>query len=270
MPKHTVCPEQNEIEVYPGCSYNCIYCIGRGKDTSSNRIDVNNLTASLNAFIKDLPFYISPLSDAYPPEEELKRYTHIILKYLYLQNRSYFVITKSPLVYRDIDFFRNKKDAFIAVSLNTLDNDVLKLFEPGLPSLDERKELILNIIKEKDVKLVIKIDPVIPGITDGDRLADMLQWIKTIKPYAITCDTLRLSTGLFSNMSRYLPCNMLRTIKAYYKELDNQPRHPDPVYRLNLLRAVGTFFRHTAVKACFCRSLPERINGNDCRGGFEK
>ncbi len=269
MPKHTTCPEHTELDIYNNCPYGCIYCITQTKEFSiefnlSKEIEKIRM---LNASSK--PYYLSPWTDCYPPEEEKKKYTRQILFELAQNNIPFFVITKSPLVLRDIDYFKNRGNTFIAVSLNTLNNDTAKTFETKAPSATERKKLIEELLKEKSIKTVVKIDPVIPGITDGKELEELIDWLCKIKPFAVTIETLRLSLKIIESMRIHLSEKTISKIIRYYGSIEESPIHPDIDYRMNLFKESDAKFKKADIKASFCRAtLPVSINKNDCRGGY--
>ncbi len=271
MPKYeNKCPVHNEIDVYTQCSFNCIYCISQTKDLNSS-IDIDKEIAKINSLnSNNNPFYLSPWTDCYDYEEKEKGYTRKILSTLSYKNIPFFVITKSPLVLRDIDLFRNKKNSFVAVSINSLNDDLTKQLEPNAPSATERKELIEKLVKIEGLKTVVKIDPIIPGITDSKELERLVDWLYECKPSAITAETLRISSKILSNMKKHLSTTLIDNMMQYYTELSDVPTHPYIDYRLKVLKQTSERFQNAGIKASFCKaSLPERISEFDCRGGYE-
>jgi DNA repair photolyase len=267
MPKYPEkCPEQNEIDVYPDCHYNCLYCIAKDKHLPKKN---HKPKQEVDACNKQLPFYLSPWTDCYPQIEQETRNTRNILQYLRSLNASYFVITKGTGIYRDADLFKNQKDTFIAISLNSTDSQTQQLFEPDVPSFRERMDLIENLIHEQKVKVVVKIDPVIPGITDEHQLKSLIKWLMKAKPFAVTSETLRLNETIAQRFKANLPNGLHNRIISYYPELNETPKHPNLKYRNELFCHIRDEFKHTDIRTAFCKAtLPEPITQNDCRGGF--
>lgn len=271
MPKYeNKCPVHNELDLYNHCSFDCIYCISQTKDLKIN-FNLNKEISKISTLKSDNnPFYLSPWTDCYQNEEEQNGYTQKILSELSSRNIPFFVITKSPLVLRDIDLFKNKGNAFIAISLNSLNDDLTKQLEPGASSATERKNLIEELVQMKDVKTVIKIDPIIPGITDKDELNILTDWLCRLKPTAVTVETLRISSRILLNMEKHLPTNLIKSMMQHYPELSETPTHPFIDYRLKILKETAVKFKKDGIKASFCKaSLPERITEFDCRGGYD-
>lgn len=267
-----ICPAHNEIDVYEYCSFGCIYCITNAK-CNHNKIKPFNLKAAIadisNSKKPYHPFYLSPWTDCYHEEEVDKKYTRSILKELSKRNLPFFVITKSTLVLRDLEFFVNRENAFIAISLNTLDDRIVKNLEPGAPSATERKALIEKLVSIPGLKIVVKIDPILPGITDHVRLEHLIGWLKKIKPTAITVETVRLTKDLAIRLETAVTGNEYKKLMYHYNDLNEIPQHPNLDYRLKLFTALAKEFAAGGIRAAFCRAtLPYAITPYDCRGGY--
>jgi len=215
------------------------------------------------------PFYLSPWTDCYPDEEKENEYTRDILKALAQRNMPFFIITKSPLVLRDVEFFTKRENAFIAISLNTIDDSVTRIFEPKAPSASKRKALIERLVSIPYLKTVVKIDPILPGITDGSCLEDLTEWLCTIKPTAVTVETLRISGDMADNLRSEISNHMYNSLIGYYDMLNTVPQHPYLDYRLSLFKSLRDKFTASGVRVAFCRAtLPSPITSYDCRGGY--
>jgi len=125
MPKYAnKCPEIREADIYTGCPFNCVYCIAAEKH--SKEIRATGMGEELiESPSSNIPLYLSPWTDPYPPCEEQKFLTGALLRHLCRTEQPYYVITRSLLVRRDIEVIRKSRGTFIAISLNTLDNRML-------------------------------------------------------------------------------------------------------------------------------------------------
>ena len=84
------------------------------------------------------------------------------------------VLTKSTLVLRDLDLFREMKRATVGLTVTTDDDEIRKIFEPSASSIEERIG-VLRTFKENGVRTCAFISPILP--MNPERLSRML------KPY---------------------------------------------------------------------------------------
>jgi DNA repair photolyase len=272
MPKYKhSCPVNYEIDLYSGCPFKCSYCIAQSQH-ELNSTPVYSTSELEKIFIDknqpEIPFYLSPWTDPYQEMENICKLTRYSLSRLSDLNRKYFVVTRSLTVLRDIEFFENNPDCFIAVSLNCLDQSILNQTEPNSPSAEQRSDLIVDLIQGR-VKTVIKIDPVIPGVTDGDPLEKLIKWIIKIKPYAVTTETVRINRKIAKNINSHLSSSQFKKLISFYPPIDHQPRHPQLEYRLKLFKWMEKLFTRHNIPISFCRaSFPLKLTDYDCRGGF--
>ena len=272
MPKHgNRCPEHYEIDCYTGCPFGCLYCVereGQQKQSSPYSSPEELLESIRKNNPQHNPVYLSPRTDAYQPLEETNRITGSILKSLSCTDNPFFVITKSPLVLRDAEFFRHR-EAFIAVSLNSLDDELSSRLEPGTPSPSERMELITRLCAIEGLRTVVKIDPILPGLTDNSRLEDLLARIGDVRPYAVTAETARLNRTILGRLQAGLPQMEYMAVASHFPDPGETPEHPALEYRLRLFQKIASVLKASSVPVSFCRAtLPQPVNNRDCRGGF--
>lgn len=101
-------------------------------------------------------------------------------------------LTKSEIVLRDLDVLRDidekaylppdlakiRRDAFITISLSTLDEEIAQVFKPRAPKPQERLDALKAIVDEEFLVGPAYI-PVLPFISDGDDYLD--QMIRAVK-----------------------------------------------------------------------------------------
>lgn len=262
------CPPLREADLYTGCPFNCVYCIAKQRHSEEIRPTGREQELIISP-ASDIPLYLSPWTDPYPPCEEEQFRTGSLVKHLSRTGQPFYIITRSLLVRRDIDVIRNSDRAFVAISLNTLDEGITKLLEPDAPGADEKVEMIEELAGITGLRTVVRIDPIIPGITDGDRLLELLQWVLRIKPFAIGVETLRIDAFIASRLRGVLPDELFNRMIARYPTPGEVPVHPAAEWRLDLFRRIASLFEGTDVRASFCRAtVPEQITKWDCRGGY--
>jgi len=161
------------INPYVGCSHDCTYCYAEFMKRFTDHqedwgkfVDVKSCEKTLN--VKKLigkTVILSTVTDPYQHVEAKFQNTRRILEQLVDVDTHVSILTKSSLVLRDIDLFKQMKKVDIAISLNTTDDDFRKLSEPMTPSVSER----INAIKElhqAGITTKLFVSPVFPYITN--------------------------------------------------------------------------------------------------------
>ena len=150
------------LNPYSGCSFGCTYCyaaffsLSREKrDTCGHWITVKeNAVGKMERFKRSLDgklIYMSSVTDPYQPIERKLKITRDLLKILAERHKPKLVVqTRSPLITRDCDLFRNIEDNGGRVQINmtvtTDDEDIRRTFEPYCPSNSVRMRAIAEIV----------------------------------------------------------------------------------------------------------------------------
>jgi DNA repair photolyase len=120
---------------------------------------------------------IGTATDPYQPAERRFRITRQVLEVIAehpgLECR---IITKSPLVTRDIDLLKriNRHSRIdIHVSLITVDTDLARRIEPRAPTPEARLRAVRRL-REAGIDVGVNVMPILPGITDGPAQLDAL------------------------------------------------------------------------------------------------
>jgi DNA repair photolyase len=166
--------------LYKGCTHGCRYCYapslthddrkwGKYVDVKVNSPEV--IERELRGLRKDWVF-LSSASDPYQPVEARYRLTRRCLESLLKHGFPVSILTRSPLVLRDLDLIQEFGVIKVGMSITTVPT---RWFEPGVPPL-ERRIATLKRLSEAGVKTWVSLAPVIPGImmVDLDRLFDDL------------------------------------------------------------------------------------------------
>jgi len=164
------------INPYQGCHHRCGYCYATYKWSPDfyNKIygKINApeiLESELNRW-KDtsmLPVMISSATDAYQFAEAKFGITKRCIQVLQQFQIPFYVFTKSSLIERDLNLFRNyNSNCFIVWSITTIDEKIKRIIEPGTPPTTSVFETIMKFV-DSGIKCCVNIDPIIPFITDG-------------------------------------------------------------------------------------------------------
>lgn len=178
------------MNLYRGCTHNCIYCDGRaegyyvdgefGEDVTIKVNAVEILRRELDPKRKCTPFKRSfvmiggGVGDSYQPIEEKYQLSRKVLELMDEYNFPVHILTKSTLVKRDIDILKkiNKKNkVIVSFSFSSVDDEISAIFEPGVPSPSKRLKT-LAFFKSKGIACGMFLLPVIPFITDTPELIE--------------------------------------------------------------------------------------------------
>lgn len=178
-------PFTQSLNPYRGCEHGCIYCYARpthawlglspGLDFETQIFAKPNAAELLKEALAKPGYICSPIAlgaatDAYQPFERQARITRDVLETLLACRHPVTVVTKSSLILRDIDLWRElakHKLASVGISLTTLDGPLARQLEPRASAPHARLELIRQL-SDAGVPVSAFISPLIPGLTDHE------------------------------------------------------------------------------------------------------
>ena len=160
------------INPYQGCTFACTYCYaaffvaeeeqrerwGRWVRVKTNAIaKLRNSRQNLHG----RTVLMSSATDPYQPIEAKLELTRSLLPILAERGARLAVLSRSPLVTRDIDLFKQFEHINITISITTDSDDVRKRFEPQCASIDRRFEA-LQQLTEAGFRTRINVAPLLP------------------------------------------------------------------------------------------------------------
>jgi DNA repair photolyase len=129
------------------------------------------------ALIRGESIVIGTATDPYQPAERRYRVTRQILEVLCDHpDLSVVIITKSPLITRDVDLLsRLSRHSRVSVhlTLTTLDRELARRIEPRAPTPEARIRALMRL-REAGIDAGINCMPVLPGITDNPSALEAL------------------------------------------------------------------------------------------------
>ncbi len=149
---------------------------------------------------------IGTATDPYQPAERRFRITRGILEVLAQHlDLNVVIITKSPLVTRDVDVLARvarHSRVEVHVSLITVDRDLARRIEPRAPTPEARLRAVARL-HAAGIRVRVNAMPVLPGITDApDQLDALVQRVAAAGAEAIVAGSLALRA---TARQRYLP-----------------------------------------------------------------
>ena len=158
------------------------------------------------AGLRDDGVVIGTATDPYQPAERRFRITRSVLEALAEHERlRVTIITKSPLVTRDIDLLTrigHRSRLSVHVSLITVDRELARRLEPRAPTPEARLRGIARL-RSAGIEVGVNAMPVLPGITDSPQAIDALvRAVKSVDASYLGACALRLQR---TARERYLP-----------------------------------------------------------------
>ncbi len=160
------------LNPYRGCQHGCRYCYAEliirkaGKiDKWGSYLDIkNNFPELLEKEIlkaKRGLIMISAVTDPYQPMEAKTNLTRKCLEILLNKGFGIYILTKSPLVLRDMNTLKKFEDCEVGITITTDNEHIKRLFEPSAPSIESRVDA-LKKLKNAGIKTSAFIGPALP------------------------------------------------------------------------------------------------------------
>ncbi|MCA8970456.1 MAG: radical SAM protein [Planctomycetes bacterium] len=170
------------VNPYRGCTHGCAYCYARpthswlgygaGTDFDTKIVVKTNAPELLDRALRSKrwkgdPLVFSGVTDCYQPIERRYRITRRCLEVCAAHRCPVSIITKSPLVLRDIDVLRTLPAVRVFMSIPFLDDGPGRALEPfvAAPTLRFRA---LRELAAAGIDTGISIAPLIPGLNEHE------------------------------------------------------------------------------------------------------
>ena len=179
-------PFRWSLNPYMGCVHQCTFCYVRAFELRAGRpaddrygtsIRVKtNVVEVLRAQLgrkgwRHETVAIGAATDPYQPAEGRYRLTRGCIHALADSGTGFSLITRSPLVVRDIDLLVQASrvvDVSVTFSIPTLDERIWALTEPGTAPPRQRLRA-LRMLREAGVRAGVGMAPLLPGLSDDPR-----------------------------------------------------------------------------------------------------
>ncbi|CAN5198382.1 PA0069 family radical SAM protein [soil metagenome] len=170
------------VNCYRGCVHGCTYCFARryheligygaGTDFETKLVAKVNAPEILREQLKKTRWNMPHIDFSFATDPYVSIEADYQLTRRCLQVCADFkvpvgVITKSPLVTRDIDVLKRLNDVWIYFSLPFLTKERSNPFEPYTP-VPEARFRAMKMLSDEGLKVGIAVAPVIPGYNESD------------------------------------------------------------------------------------------------------
>jgi len=159
---------------YSGCSFGCSYCyaafFARGADARDTwgewLVAKQNVVSLLRkkataGKLTGRKIYLSSVTDPYVPLEREMNLTRGLVEIMSRHDVSLVVQTRSPLVTRDIDLFKQFRRLRVHLTVTTDSEEVRKAFEPKCPSNRQRLDAAKALV-DAGIPTRITMTPLLP------------------------------------------------------------------------------------------------------------
>jgi len=206
------------INPYVGCPHGCLYCYAQfmckltGHTEPWGRfLDVKLCNTPLHpAQLFQQHVLLSSVTDAYNPFEQKYESTRRILRQLVTCQAYVSVLTKSALVVRDIDLFKQLPACEITFSFSTANETLRKQLEPGASPVQERVAA-LKTLHEAGLQTAVMAAPLLPGISDFKQIVDAcVPYTKTFR-----FDSLNMRTMFQHKLMDFIEINYPHLLPLY-------------------------------------------------------
>ena len=194
------------INPYYGCLYNCLYCYTKGSKYGLRR--PRGVSVKVNApevLSRELRrragrreygiISIASSTEAYQQVEEEVKLTRRLLEIISHYRFPVHIITKSPLIIRDLDILSEidekailpeglrdvlGRGVVISFSFSTLEGEIARILEGGAPTPRERLRALERCVEEGFL-VGADLIPALPFISDGSQALE--DFIVTVKEH---------------------------------------------------------------------------------------
>jgi len=245
------------INPYIGCELNCAYCfaryvakkIGKRSEEWGSFVYVKrNAPIVLKREIakkKRGVVLMSSVTDPYQPLERKYSLTRELMETLAPYEFPLTILTKSPLVLRDVNILKKFSDVEVGFTIVTLDERARAHFEPQAPPIAERLEA-LKQLKEEAIPTFVMLGPILPGISDREMESYIEQMAKLEIDYLLV-DRLNLKAGNWASIKRAILGYDSKLLPLYEQVLFRKNEYFD-----EMKIKIETLCKEHGMKCMFC------------------
>ena len=214
------------LNITQGCLFECTYCYARGYRQTPQKGEVHlytNLPDLLREELvrkKVVPQWVilNTSSDCFQHHPDILNITHDVIRILVDHGIGISFLTKGLIPRRFFDLLRLSREKILAqIGLVSLSGRYWSEYEPGTPSPETRLENIQRL-KEIGILPEIRIDPIIPFVTDTEAEAKALfRRLQEIGVKRVTLSYLHLRPAIERQLMAELSSLHRKVIESCFK-----------------------------------------------------
>jgi len=201
------------LNPYMGCVHRCTFCYVRAFEAradrpsddrygTSIRVKTNVVEVLRRELARDSwerePVAIGAATDPYQPAEGRYRLTRGCLEALAEAANPFSIITRGPLIVRDVDVLADAARAAevsVTFSVPTVDEAVWRSTEPGTAPPHQRLRALARLV-DAGIRASVGMAPILPGLSDRpELLADVVRAARAAGATGVWSNLLHLNPG---------------------------------------------------------------------------
>jgi DNA repair photolyase len=222
-----------------GCAHRCTFCYvrafelradrpsddryGRAIRVKTNVADVLRTELARPSW-RNEPVAIGAATDPYQPAEGRYRLTRGCLEALAEAHNPFSLITRGPMVLRDVDVLQQAAlaaDVSVTFSVPTLDAEIWRLTEPGTAPPRQRLRALRRLVAA-GIKASVGMAPILPGLSDRpEQLEQVVRAAREAGATGVWANLLYLKPGtrehFLEHLARDFPEQLERYERLYAK-----------------------------------------------------
>jgi DNA repair photolyase len=235
------------LNAYRGCTHGCHYCFARRyhvqfemnpDDEFASVILVKHNIGAVLAKEVDRPSWrrdlvaIGTATDPYQPIEGHYKLTRGCIEILTRARTPIGIVTKGPMVVRDIDVLQAHARAArstVYMSVPTVDEDAWRILEPGTAPPLQRLRAVRELV-DAGIDAGVLMAPIVPGFSSSrSKIERTVKTIADCGARFVGCNVMHLEDGTRTHfmafLAREFPAMVPRFEKLYAR------KHPPDAYR---------------------------------------
>lgn len=264
------CPPKLTLNPYTGCTHSCVYCyassyIPHFTECRPKKSLVHGLEKEALRLHGEI-VSMSNSSDPYPPVENEMLITRRCLEILSRSDCSIQIITKSPLVLRDIDILQ-KAPSTVALTVTTDNEAIALLLEPRAPPPSLRLKAAETLVN-KGVPVSVRLDPIIPFVNDNP--ASLVKTLGELGVRHLTSSTYKVRPDNWRRFASSFPeiANRLKPLYFSHGEKTGGYILLPRDLRLKLMQQIRGLAIENGMSFGVCRENLSWLNTASCDGSW--
>ncbi len=194
------------LNPYVGCQHDCLYCYAPYV-TKRPRTEWKTVLARTDlpqALAKEIrgkkgTIGLGTVTDPYQEAERHLLITRRCLMEIVPHGLSVSVLTKSDLILRDLDLYKELKGE-VGITVTSVNDDISRMLEPGAP-LPGRRVEALRKMTDEGLNAYALIGPLLPLLTEKD-IDQMVETLSSTGIKWVMLDRFRPRPGMFDDIAR--------------------------------------------------------------------
>ena len=235
------------LNPYMGCAHRCTFCYVRAFERRADRPSDDRYGSSIRVKVnvadvlrRELarPSWqgetvaIGAATDPYQPAEGRYKLTRACLEALRDASNSFSLITRSPMIVRDLDVLveaARRAEVGVVFSVPTLEEEVWRRTEPGTPPPHRRLEALKELV-DAGIKAGVGMAPILPGISDRpEQLEAVVRAARKAGATSIWANLLYLRPGTREHFLEALAHDWPEELERYERLYANRAYLPKPL-----------------------------------------